>query len=72
MSLDGYRKRIDEIDDQILALLGERAKVADEIGTIKRSSGALTLHDPEREERVLARLAEKGAGTFPRAAIRSV
>ncbi len=72
MSLDGHRKRIDDIDDQVLALLEARAAVAEEIGTIKRSAGALTLHDPEREERVLGRLAEKGAGHFPRAAIRSV
>jgi chorismate mutase/prephenate dehydratase len=72
MSLDGHRKRIDAIDDAILSLLGERAGVAEEIGTIKRGAGALSLHDPEREERVLGRLADKGAGGFPRAAIRSV
>ena len=72
MSLDGHRKRIDAIDDQLLSLLGERASVAEEIGTIKRGAGAATLHDPEREERVLGRLAAKGAGRFPAKAIRSV
>ncbi|MGO8999722.1 MAG: prephenate dehydratase [Polyangiaceae bacterium] len=72
MSLDGYRKRIDAIDDQLLDLLAQRAGVAQEIGVAKREAGAVTLHDPEREERVLGRLAEKGAGAFPRGAIRSV
>ena len=72
MSLDGPRKRIDAIDNQLLALLGERAAVAEEIGVIKREAGAVTLHDPEREQRVLDRLASQGAGRFPPGAIRSV
>jgi chorismate mutase / prephenate dehydratase len=72
MSLDQHRKRIDAIDDELLNLLGERAKVAEEIGAIKREAGVATLHDPEREERVLGRLATKGAGHFPQGAIRSV
>ncbi|HEY2509983.1 MAG TPA: prephenate dehydratase [Polyangiaceae bacterium] len=72
MSVGEYRKRIDSIDDQLLALLGERAKVAEEIGVLKRTAGQATLHDPEREEQVLARLMGKGAGTFPPSAIRSV
>src|SRR6202046_2417585 len=72
MSLDQHRKRIDAIDDELLNLLGERAKVAEEIGAIKRGAGVVTLHDPEREERVLGRLTTKGAAGFPQAAIRSV
>jgi chorismate mutase / prephenate dehydratase len=72
MSLGEYRKRIDAIDAQLLQLLGDRASVAEEIGEIKRSAGAITLHDPEREELVLGRLAQTGAGHFPRTAIRSV
>ena len=72
MSVGEYRKRIDAIDDHLLTLLGERAKVAEEIGVLKRSAGAATLHDPEREEQVLARLMGKGAGAFPPSAIRSV
>ena len=72
MSVGEYRKRIDAIDDQLLTLLGERAKVAEEIGVLKRTAGVATLHDPEREEQVLARLMGKGAGGFPPSAIRSV
>jgi chorismate mutase/prephenate dehydratase len=72
MPLGEHRARIDAIDAQLLALLGERAQVAEEIGEIKRAAGATTLHDPEREEHVLARLADKGAGPFPRTAIRAV
>jgi chorismate mutase/prephenate dehydratase len=72
MSLDDHRKRIDAIDEQLLALLGQRAHVAEEIGAIKRAAGAANLHDPEREQRVLERLAALGADHFPAAAIRSV
>jgi chorismate mutase/prephenate dehydratase len=72
MSLDEQRKLIDAIDDQLLELLGKRARVAEEIGSIKRSAGATTLHDPEREDRVLGRLSTTGAPPFPRASIRPV
>jgi chorismate mutase/prephenate dehydratase len=72
MGLGSFRKRIDDIDDQILALLESRAALAGEIAEVKRLSGATTFHDPEREEQVLDRLQSAGAGRFPREAIRSV
>ena len=43
MSLDNnlkkHRKRIDLLDDRIMALLNDRAKVAAEIGKIKAKNG---------------------------------
>lgn len=74
MSLDSLRSRIDSIDDQILALLEQRAAVAEEVAKYKRSAQAQApkFHDPERERRVLERLQSKGAGRFPREAIRTV
>jgi chorismate mutase / prephenate dehydratase len=70
VSLDDLRARIDAIDDGILALLAERAEVAIAVAQAKRAANAAQFHDPERERRVLARLQEKGAGRFPRDAIR--
>jgi chorismate mutase/prephenate dehydratase len=72
LSLSDHRKIIDAIDDQLLALLEERAGAAETIGAIKREAGAATLHDPEREERVLSRLEAAAAGRFPKRAVRAV
>ena len=71
MSLDELRHRIDQIDDEILALLESRADMARDVAREKRASGAAT-YDPERERAVLARLEARSAGRFPREAIRAV
>ncbi len=56
--LHELRKRIDEIDEQIIRLLEERVRIAKEIGAIKRELN-LPIRDEEREEEVL-----KKAGKF--------
>ncbi len=64
--LPELRKAIDSVDDQVLALLGERAKLASEVGEAKRSAAAAPgFYDPEREKQVLARLSGAGGGVFP-------
>jgi chorismate mutase/prephenate dehydratase len=70
MGLDDHRKRIDELDDQILKLLDERARVVGDIAQAKREANVPT-YDPERERQVLDRLAAR-AGRFPAEAIRAV
>jgi len=70
VSLDDLRKRIDELDDDILKLLDERAHVVTDVARAKRAAG-LPTYDPERERRVLERLTERAAG-FPPDAIRAV
>ncbi len=72
MTLDELRLRIDHVDNQILALLEERAQVACAIADVKRANDAPHFHDPERERRVIERLFAKGAGRFPRDSIRAV
>ncbi|MCA9589797.1 MAG: prephenate dehydratase [Myxococcales bacterium] len=77
-SLSDLRSRIDALDEQLLALLDERARVAKEVAVVKRAvmrrkgPSPTGFHDPEREQAVLDRLASKGAGAFPRGAIRAV
>ena len=71
MSLDELRRRIDAIDDAVLSLLDQRAEVVGQVGEEKRRLG-LPFHDPERERTTLDRLAARGAGRFPREAIRAV
>jgi chorismate mutase/prephenate dehydratase len=71
MTLDDLRRRIDEIDNEILALLERRASTAADVARAKREANTPTF-DPEREREVLSRLEAKGAGRFPREAIRAV
>ena len=42
MSLDDLRRRIDRIDDEILALLESRADLARDVAREKRAIGATT------------------------------
>src|SRR5215831_11215729 len=72
MSLPELRKRIDDVDDQLLTLLAERADIAHAIADAKRAARATGFHDPDRERKVLERVATKGAGLFPKDAIRVV
>jgi chorismate mutase / prephenate dehydratase len=71
MSLDELRRSIDAIDDQILALLEQRASVVAEVAR-EKAARELPVHDPDRERMILDRLAQKGAGRFPREAILAV
>jgi chorismate mutase/prephenate dehydratase len=70
VSLDELRKRIDELDDAILAALDERARVVSEVGRTKRDAN-LPTYDPDRERLILDRLTAR-AGRFPPEAIRAV
>jgi chorismate mutase/prephenate dehydratase len=72
MPLSPLRQRIDDVDDRLLALLSERAELAREVAEAKRAADAKRFHDPERERQVLDRVAAKGAGQFPKDAIRVV
>ncbi len=71
MTLDELRRSIDHIDDQILALLEQRADIVAGVAQAKKDAG-LPVYDPERESALLERLAQKGAGHFPRASIVAV
>jgi len=52
MSLEDLRKKIDEIDAKIVELIGERIRIAEEIGKEKKEQGK-QVEDKEREARVL-------------------
>lgn len=72
--LTPLRERIDRIDAQILELLAERARTAQEVGEVKHAANAAgPVLRPEREAQVIRRLqAEKGAEPFPPEAISAV
>ncbi|PYR41998.1 MAG: chorismate mutase [Acidobacteria bacterium] len=51
--LDELRDDIDRVDEVLVRLLNERARVACEIGRIKKDLG-IEVYQPEREKQVLA------------------
>ena len=61
MDLDEWRSRINNLDNQILLLLNQRAEAALKIGDLKRQRDA-PAYAPEREAEILRRLAASTAG----------
>ncbi|MBB3223300.1 prephenate dehydratase [Pseudoduganella umbonata] len=59
--LKPLRDQIDAIDAQILSLLNQRAKVAQEVGHVKAETNAPVFR-PEREAQVLRGVAERNPG----------
>ena len=54
------RKKVDEVDDQILLALCERVKVCKAIGDAKKKQG-MPIRDLSRENDVYRRIKEKSA-----------
>jgi chorismate mutase len=63
MSLDELRNRIDEIDNQLVELLNERARVVVQIGEQKSRTGG-QIYAPDREKRVLESIVKSNKGLF--------
>ncbi len=64
MNLDDWRSRINDLDNQILQLLTQRAEAALQIGDLKRRQDAPS-YAPEREAEILRRLTALNAGPLP-------
>jgi chorismate mutase len=61
MDIADWRKKIDELDRRIAALLNERAAAAVEIGRLKRNT-SLPVYEPDREREVIANVRRNNAG----------
>ena len=59
------RDKIDLLDEQMLDLLVQRFSVSRKIGEIK-ASGGINVGDPNREQEIIDRLAEKLEGKLER------
>jgi len=69
--IEDYRRRIDQIDDQLMRLLNSRSACAVEIGRIKRHVG-VAVYQPEREKWILDRAARNNPGPLDSGAVRRV
>lgn len=71
--LQPLRERIDEIDHQLLTLLNERARVAQQVGEVKKDFNVdEPILKPEREAAILRRLQSVNAGPFTDQAVAAV
>lgn len=64
MAIDDLRKRIDDIDYQLVKLLNERAQVVVEIGKKKNKTGG-QIYAPDREKEVLEKIKSCNKGPLP-------
>ena len=67
--LEHWRKRIDQIDEQLLKLLNERARCAVEIGHWKKNMHQ-SAWQPQRELQILQHVEQSNPGPLDDAAIR--
>ena len=68
-AIESLRKRIDELDEQLVRLLSARAACALEVGRVKKSAG-IQVYQPSRESEVLAHVARINRGPLDDGAIR--
>lgn len=68
MDISEIRKRIDLLDDVLLRIFNERARLALEIGHLKKGLN-LPVFDPSREKRIFARMKEENPGPLDSDAI---
>lgn len=67
--LDRWRKRIDEIDQQLVKLLNDRSRCAVEIGHIKKQLN-MAAWQPEREVEILRNIVQSNGGPLDDGAVR--
>ncbi len=65
------RDKIDAFDNEMLDLLVQRFAISQEIGDIKASNG-LNVGDPNREQEIIDRLAEKLEGKLDKKDIAAI
>lgn len=68
-TMEDWRIRIDELDQQLVRLFNERAQCAIEIGHIKRRLG-LDVYSPQREAQVIGNVTSANRGPLNHDAIK--
>lgn len=71
MKIDDWRIRIDELNEELIALLNKRASFATEIGKIKKELG-LPVLDQAREDAVLEKVGSMTKGPLSSDSIKEI
>ena len=64
MDIEDWRRKIDDLDRKLVALLSERARAAVEIGKLKRNT-SLPIYEPDRERIVFQNVQQANPGPLP-------
>ena len=64
MDIKTWRREIDELDRQIVALISRRAAAAQEIGRLKRETD-LPVYEPDRERVIFENVRSHNPGPLP-------
>jgi len=65
------RERVDEVDRDLIRALNERARIVQEIASIKAEAGK-PIFDPKREEEILQKVAEENEGPIYDTSMREI
>src|ERR671927_846117 len=69
--IEELRSQVDEVDRELIRILNERARIVQEIVTIKAEAGK-PLFDPRREEEILQKVAEENEGPIYDSSMREI
>ena len=69
--LEEYRRNIDRIDLQLLALLNERTRIVEKIGAVKEEF-SLPVYEPKREDQVFQNVMDHNNGPLPPDAVKRI
>jgi chorismate mutase len=68
LDIDSIRKRINQLDNELLRIFNERAALALKIGEVKKELN-LPIYDPSREKLIFERMQQKNPGPLTGGAI---
>ncbi len=71
MDIEGWRKRIDELDLRLVDLINQRAECAQQIGRLKQNS-AMPVYEPDREKIIYQNIARINAGPLSNMQLRQI
>jgi chorismate mutase len=71
MDIADWRKKIDEVDRQLVRLINERAVCAVEIGKLKQGL-AMPVYEPDRERIIFDNIAQMNHGPLSQIQLRQV
>ena len=64
MDIADWRKKIDALDLRLVELLNERARLAQEIGKLKRNT-KMPIYEPDREKLIFENVRKANQGPLP-------
>jgi len=71
MDIADWRRKIDELDRQLVLLISQRAQCALEIGRLKRDSD-MPVYEPDRERIIFENIARNNGGPLSNMQLRQI